>query len=470
MRSLLSVGLSATVTVGLVVAGAGAASAAPENHRPGRVQLSTSSVAEDAGVGTVVGLLSASDRDPNYHHRFVLTAGKGSDDNGLFTIRRNALVLTGALDYESQSRITVRVRVRDGRGAARATPISFGVTDRPEAPTGLSLSGSSVPENQPVGSSVGSLAAVDADAGDMLTYQVVSGAFRVVGDQLQTASVFDHEVSTTQEVRVRATDSTGLSMERTFSVSVTDVDEPTPPVVPPVISWPVNHAPYGLTPTAASVAENEPAGTIVATAAATDPDGDALTYSLVGGGGVCKRPSAILRGCRTPLVAFTVTPDGTIRTTHELNYEGTASYPVTVKASDPAGLTTESTITIAVTDVNDAPWNIALTGDAITANSDWALAGTLSAQDEDAGDVATFAILDVVDTQGAPVDSGLFEISGCGTWRLYADTNTLAVGSYQVTIRATDNASATLDQSVTVTVSAQEVQSPPRARAAMRRC
>jgi hypothetical protein len=67
-------------------------------------------------------------------------------------------------------------------------------------PTDIVLSGASVPENQPPGTTVGTLSTIDPDADDTFTYTLVSGtgsgdnsSFKVIGNRLQTAVSFNYE-------------------------------------------------------------------------------------------------------------------------------------------------------------------------------------------------------------------------------------------------------------------------------------
>ena len=89
------------------------------------------------------------------------------------------------------------------------------------------------------------------------------------------------------------------------------------------------------------VAENSSASTIVATVTATDPDGEALTYSLGG----------------TDAAFFNIADAavGDLRANAPLDYETRISYEVVVTATDPHGLSDSITLTIAVTNVNEAP-------------------------------------------------------------------------------------------------------------------
>jgi CSLREA domain-containing protein len=95
------------------------------------------------------------------------------------------------------------------------------------APTNISLSSSSVDENQPFGTMVGTLSTLDPDAGDSHTYAFCGGAndasFSLVGNQLKTAAVFDYETKASYSVCIRSTDSGSLSTTRTFVIGVNNV-------------------------------------------------------------------------------------------------------------------------------------------------------------------------------------------------------------------------------------------------------
>lgn len=101
------------------------------------------------------------------------------------------------------------------------------------APTNITLNGSSVAENQPPGALVGVLTAQDPNSGDMHTFALVGGAgstdnssFAINnGTNLVTASVFDYETKSSCNIRVRATDDSGLTFEKTFTIAVANVNE-----------------------------------------------------------------------------------------------------------------------------------------------------------------------------------------------------------------------------------------------------
>ncbi|MFN7804972.1 MAG: ELWxxDGT repeat protein [Planctomycetaceae bacterium] len=99
-------------------------------------------------------------------------------------------------------------------------------------PTDITLSAAVVNENSPVGTTVGTLSTTDADIGDAFTYTLVAGTgdsgnsrFSIVGNQLRTAVVPDHELQGEYSIRIRTTDLKGLSFEKVFLVGVNDLLE-----------------------------------------------------------------------------------------------------------------------------------------------------------------------------------------------------------------------------------------------------
>jgi hypothetical protein len=107
------------------------------------------------------------------------------------------------------------------------SPLATGVPQ-----TTLSLDGTTIPENAPAGTAVGTLAAADPEAAETFTYALVPGAgdadnasFTIQGGELRSAATFDFEAKPVYSIRVRSTDSGGDSVEKAFSITVTDVAE-----------------------------------------------------------------------------------------------------------------------------------------------------------------------------------------------------------------------------------------------------
>lgn len=381
------------------------------NHAPTDILLASTIVPENAAPGSLVGLLSDMDPDAGDGATYALTSNPGA----LFAIvNGNQLVTTAPLDYETGTSHQVGILVTDAAGATFSKSFQIGVTNVDEAPTGMALSNASVAENAPGFAVVGNLSVIDPDAGDTATYTLIDnagGLFDLVANQLVTTAPLDFEQAASHQVTVRATDAGGLTIDRTFVIATTNVDE----------------VPTAVLLSNSSVAENTPAGTVVGALSALDPDaGDTATFTLVA----------------NPGNLFAVS-NGQIVTTAALDFEQATSHQVTVRATDADGLTHETVLTIATTNVNEAPTEIALSNSAVPQGAAvGTVVGALSATDPDAGDIATFTLVDD--------DAGQFAISG-GNIVVHG---ALTAGTQHVTVRATDSAGLTFDKSMAVAVAA----------------
>ena len=170
------------------------------------------------------------------------------------------------------------------------------------------------------------------------------------------------------------------------------------------------------------VEENTAAGVDVGLpVAADDDDNDILTYTL---------------GDTAADDAFDIEPaTGQITTKAELDADDTATYRVTVTATDPAGMTDSITVTITVTGVNEPP---EITGDV----DDYAENGT--------GNVASFTATDPENASPAPTfdlsgaDAALFDLSAGGVLTFNDSPNYEMPGdadtdnTYELTVGARD--------------------------------
>lgn len=216
-----------------------------ENEFPTNITLSSNVVSENEASGTIVGTLSTT--DPDAGDTFTYRLVEGALDNNSFTIVGNTLQTNRSFDYEAKNSYSVRINVRDKGGLTFEKVLTIAITNVNESPTDILLSSNEVFENQPPGTLVGTLSAIDPDADSTFTYSLVSGAgdndnnsFTIEGNELRTNSPFDYETKSSYSVRVRVTDQGGLSYEKPFAISVTDIMEaPIPTVVSTV---PANNA------------------------------------------------------------------------------------------------------------------------------------------------------------------------------------------------------------------------------------
>jgi antitoxin component of RelBE/YafQ-DinJ toxin-antitoxin module len=307
------------------------------------------------------------------------------------------------------------------------------------APTALALTPSSVAENEPAGTTVGTLSATDPDIGDTFTFALVAGtgstdnaSFQITGATLETNASFDFETKSSYSIRVRVTDRLGLTREQAFTVTVTDVFE--------------NGAPTDITLSDAQVDENAPSGTTVGTLGTTDPNAtDTHTYTLAVGTGDADNG------------LFQI--DGSALETGQLfDFETDSSYSVRIRTDDGAGGTFEKQLTISVVDKPERPTDIALNPSSVEEGTDsGTTVGELSAVDPDAGDSHFFSI---VPGDGA-TDNGLFAIVS-GTLVIYTVPDYETKTSYSVRLSATDKAGLTFEKALTITVTdVADSNSPP---------
>ena len=398
------------------------------NETPTNITLANSNVSENQLAGARVGLLSTTDVDSGDTFTYTLVTGTGDTDNGSFgTDSNGALITATGFDYETKTSYSVRVRATDHGGLSTEKAFTITIVNANEAPTNLFLSNDTITENQAIGTQIGLFSSTDIDAGDAFTYALVFGTgsadnalFAISGDTLKSAASYDYEAKSLYSIRVRSTDKGGLYTERTFSIGVTDVNE----------------APTDIALSATSVAENMAAGTAVATISSTDPDpNNTFTYSLVSGAGSANNNLFVIEG-------------STLKTTAAFDYEAAASYGIRIRSADQSGLYSEKTFTIAVTNVNETPTDVALSNDIIVENSALgSTVGALSSTDPDAGDTFTYTL--IPGTGGA--DNVSFTISG-SSLRTATTLDYETKSAYNVRVRATDKGGLYTEQAFTIHV------------------
>ncbi|MEA5578107.1 ExeM/NucH family extracellular endonuclease [Anabaena sp. UHCC 0451] len=99
-------------------------------------------------------------------------------------------------------------------------------------PTNINLSESSVSENVPVGTLVGTFTTIDPNLNDSHTYSLVTGngsidngAFTISDNQLLLNVSPDFESQSSYSIRVRTTDQSNLSYEQELTVTINDVED-----------------------------------------------------------------------------------------------------------------------------------------------------------------------------------------------------------------------------------------------------
>ncbi|WP_243372899.1 cadherin domain-containing protein [Microvirga solisilvae] len=313
------------------------------NHAPVDITLSggakgNASVDENAGTDIEVGTLSAIDLDSGDTFSYTLL----DDAGGRFKLDASTtkiLVSNGSLiDYEAATSYTIKVQVSDGKGGTYTKVIAIAVNNVNEVPTDILLYGGSIDENAANNIFVGSLNTLDPDATGAYVYELVDnagGRFKIGADGksilVANGGLLDFETASFHDITVRVTDG-GHVIERTIRIHLNDLPE-----------TPANTAPFGITLSTATIAENSANGTEIGMFGALDDNaGDSFTYTLVNdAGGRFEIFNGKLR-----------VKDGS-----RLDFESAAVHTIKVRVTDKGGLSFEKEFDIELTDVDETPVN-----------------------------------------------------------------------------------------------------------------
>jgi len=211
------------------------------------------------------------------------------------------------------------------------------------APTDLSLSSQTLAENSGSNAVVGTLSFTDPDSGDTGIFSLPAGLgnndlFNIAPDgiTLRANNSFNFEMQNSYSITVRVTDAGGLSFDKQFTISVTDVNEaPTAVSLQNVVSTlPENTSTVSAIKVADILVTDDALGTNGLTV--TGPD--AAFFEISG-------TQLFLKSGTT------------------LNFEGKPTFSITVQVDDPTvGSTPDLTVpySLTLTDVNEAPTAVSL--------------------------------------------------------------------------------------------------------------
>ena len=290
-----------------------------------------------------------------------------------------------------------------------------------------------VNENSTTGCIVGTVIASDPDPGNNLSFVVTNGdpggLFAIdASGQITTTAPLDHEAQEVYTLTVTVQDGGTPSLGDTATITVNVLD--------------VNEMPTVGDDTFA-IPENEPAGTVVGTVTASDPDDGgepfgALTYTVVGG-------------------PFAIDASGQITTTAPLDHEAQEVYTLTVTVQDGGtpSLSDTAAITVNVLDVNEMP----TVGDdtfAIDENSSYGTSvGSVTATDPDDGDVLSYSIIGGTGTTAFDINSSTGEITVLDPVQLDYETTPV----FWLDVEVTDTAG--LKDTATITINLNDLVEGP---------
>jgi hypothetical protein len=230
------------------------------------VNAAANTVVENSLAGTPVGITArATDGDVSNH---TVTYSLTNDAGGRFQIdpvTGFVSVAVGAvLDFETRTSHDITMKATSSDGSTSSQTFTIAVTNLFDAPR-ITLSGSSVAENLPSGTTVGNLGTADVNVTSPV-FTLVSGSrstdnarFSISGNQLRTRAKFNFEAKSSYSIRLQMKGAGGVTLTQVFTILVTDVAE-------------------GATVGTAAMSESDAAG--------IDSDTDVpLNYTLVTAGG-----------------------------------------------------------------------------------------------------------------------------------------------------------------------------------------
>ena len=289
------------------------------------------SVFENAAINEAVGTVSATDPDTDDTVTYAITEGNA---DGKFAIdATGTITVAGALDHETTPSYLLTVAASDENDGTATADVTVTVTsvlpeDLPPAPENLS--------------------ATLTDGVFSLSWNAVSGADEYEVQYRASAEEAWVDVADADSADTRATftPAGGTVCGTTYQFQVRSHGDGEDYVA----AWGTAYAAASLTTDACnqppafdaasysfSVFENAAINEAVGTVSATDPDtDDTVTYAITEGNADGK---------------FAIDATGTITVAGALDHETTASYPLTVAASDENDGTATADVTVTVTSV-----------------------------------------------------------------------------------------------------------------------
>ncbi|XP_052767838.1 protocadherin Fat 4-like [Mya arenaria] len=341
------------------------------NEPPTNITLSSYKVEETNTEGQTIGEIRAMDLDSN----LISFSLDPQSDRG-FEIKGDAtLIAPLGLDYETKRFHSIVIVAEDEEGQFATMNFEIEVLDVNETPLNITLSKTHVGEHAKHGENIGILSTVDPDFGQTFTYSLnqitlSEGKVEIQRNQLNIGeNGLDFETSDTIRITIRSTDN-GIPPEYKeidFTIHIIDENDP----------------PSGII-----------VGQVLPVSEDTSPHTTILTFE-VEDSDVNQTHSCFIKGDGNYfLVTIKTSGPMGLLLTNELDYEENNEYQVIIACSDGEYEITKN-ITIQVEDVNEAPFEIKLSGsNTIKADSTPGLIiGELQVYDEDFDQTHAFIII-----------------------------------------------------------------------------
>ncbi len=298
-----------------------------------------------------------SSTDPDGDPVTYVFSATGTATNGKYSIQNgNQLWVSSALDYENDANGSFGIVATANGQTSAAITQNVTIRNINEAPVLTGGATASVAEGSAGGTVLKTLTSTDPDQNEIAfgetghVYSIAAGdtsRFEIVGNQLRVKAgvVFDYEATTSYNLTLRVRDNNGnsgtLSDDQAFTVNITNVNESPYSLVDVNASYG-----SGASGVVGQISDGATVGVLAGiTARATDPDGDTLSYAIVGG----NTGDWFTINSSTGVVS--------VKSGRTVQYESTTNGQVTlnIRASDGSLTVQNNNLTINVLDVNETP-------------------------------------------------------------------------------------------------------------------
>lgn len=397
-------------------------------------------LAENSANGTSVGFAHAGDVDAGDVLTYSITGGTGA---GIFALNgatgEITLTNTAAVDFETTISYTLDLLVQDLGGLTDNVTVTVNITDVNETPILDTNTGTTLNEgaSRVITSAMLSSSDVDTPPDSALLYAVTSSVSHgiltntntsqslALGDTFTQGDVDNGYITYTHDDTENFADA--------FSFTVSDGVITLPAAAFNFTINPVNEVPAFTATGPYTLVENSANGTSTGFALAADPDtGDSIAYSITGGTG------------SGHFSINSATGEIILTNASAANYELVTSYTLDLRVQDLAGLFDTTTVTINITDANDTPTAIAISGSHVKENSAiGTVVGILSTTDEDPADTHIYSILNNPGNKFTIVGNEL---------RVAANIDYEATQHITLLIRTDDGNGGTYDRNIAITI------------------
>jgi len=294
-------------------------------------------------------------------------------------------------------------------------------------PVDVLISQNNFNENIKLGTKIATISSEDIDIDDVHIYEFVQGQndndnseFIIVDQNLYIQTVPDYELKNIFKIRLKSTDISGFSIEKSFSLFVNNLNELITDIHLKSIIFDENISPNAS----------------IAILSSKDPDlNDTHIYTLVSGDGDSDNSLFSIDGNELKINS---SPD----------YESKSSYNIRLKSTDSGGFSYQKEINLTLKDINEDPFDIFLSLSSFDENiSPNATVATLSSKDPDLNDTHIYTLV----SGDGDSDNSLFSIAG-EELKINSSPDYEAKSSYNIRLETSDTSGLGFQKAFTLSV------------------